>query len=456
MFIIQTKTKVYTLYADSVSSHSMWSSALFAITQERKASLSDHVPTAAAAKALTGDEEACKINATDSSHKEEPGLHLPSFQRESVLRHEAQLQTGCDPKHQPELYSAQSAYQHRTLQANSQQLHSDLSNQPALSPSPQDPVSAQASRLPDRTPSVYQESQPTQSVDYQSKPEAYLTTGSMQPQSADPANYHSSYPAQPLPDQTHRPYHEAALPAKVLYPSKAVADDPDDIVIMSSNPDYSTRREPEPDFSVRQSSGAQPSGFKSAVKDDVSTIHREIIRPVQPVPTSFKSAGDPQPFTSQLPVNRSALIKESLDFGRTGMLDMIQDMEDFDLPVGNYQLRRPPSVVVKSITQTHSVVKTAVDPQSRYVEVTTQREDDGPKKASSTDWQPPPQPNLREVLQVSNPQATDSRCPPKPYQETPSIVEGSWDEPEVERHEGLSTASSGKQPQSSAWDDWDS
>jgi hypothetical protein len=240
--------------------------------------------------------------------------------------------------------------------------------------------------------------------------------------------------------------------------------------------------------------------FKSAVREDVSTIHREILRPAQPV---YSAPKPEESFSVQAPapVNRSAMIKESLDFGKAGMLDMIQDMEDFDLPTVTYQLPRPPSAVAKP---TSEFGRRTANPQSRYQEtpVYASEEVKAPsgRGTSSTDWQSssevrnPPQvsqsrqPEVaqpkRQEVQPRQPEASQPRQPevsastkprvpssrggynPRAYQETPAVVESSWSDRKVElgkpMFEGKCYSEQAiasvkqAQPAKSAWDDWDS
>jgi hypothetical protein len=192
------------------------------------------------------------------------------------------------------------------------------------------------------------------------------------------------------------------------------------------------------------------------------------------------------------------MIKESLDFGKTGMLDMIQDMEDFDLPKVTYQLPRPPSAVAKPTTE---FGRRTVNPQSRYQETPDYASEEvkapSARRTFSTDWQSSsevrkapqvpqsrqpevtqpsrqevPQPRQPEASQPRQPEAsasTKSRVPssrggynPRAYQETPAVVESSWNDRKVElgkpmfEGKGYSEQAIASVKQKSTWDDWDS
>lgn len=567
MFIVETKTKSYSLYADSVSAHSLWCTAFFAITQEPKSNAPPPVPSSAS-NALTDDEEPRQPTFYAASSEGRPPAeasqaYLPSA---SLPAHPGYAQQSsqdprdyrtADPQMAPypagnQGYSTQSlpSQSHPQPQGESslpvnyqagpydpryqEQVdpRAQLQKPPSYEvapPSYQSPsasyqgphtayqgpsASYQGPHVPDyQASSMSRPGYQQVDVSFDQRTETYQPTTKNTYQSSDASHYaQEEIEIQPQLHQATSyqiPRQEATV--KVIYPNRAStdADYPDDpTIITSAKFDNGIRREPE----------ERPVTFKTSIKEDVSTIQREILHPAQratqqpayqdPRDQQRISYQDPryQPSsgyqdsryqaqpevqfksqTAETQASRSAMIKESLDFGRAGMLDMLQDMDDFDLPKVNYQLRRPPTAASKANPEASaSYVRKTVNPQSRYEEAPvyqeppTYEEVKAPvnRRGASNDWQTrpdqqaapqysqaPQKPKIPEASASTKPRQPSGRVGynPKAYQE--STTESSWNDRRVElgkpMYEGKQHVeqpiASVKVPLApkSEWDEWD-
>mmetsp|Transcript_20591 Transcript_20591/g.38436 ORF Transcript_20591/g.38436 Transcript_20591/m.38436 type:complete len:634 (-) Transcript_20591:25-1926(-) len=546
MFIVETKSKTYSLYADSVSAHSLWCTALYAITQDQKPTDPPAAPTTAA-NALTDDEEPKQpiipgSNAPPSSPPTQMQYQQSPAENRTETAPKAIYLTDTMPPPRP--YDSQQAppqqpyYQAAPQQvpqpsASMQGLPTDARYQEAADPRAQVSKSMKY-EVPSPTqlppPDYYGkevQQPPYQKVEvsYEQKAETYQQPAQRQYQASEapPQQYYQrEIVVQPPAATREQVPRQQEVTAKVVYPNKAPvqADFSEDAttIIAPARQEYLSRKEPEPKSVI----------FKAPIKEDVSSIQREILHPAQqhhqdsrPTTQQYSSFQDSRPGTQQysgykepsqysgyqeqrigtqqsqpevkytasysMPEpqpNRSSMIKESLDFGRTGMLDMLQDMEDFDLPKVDYKLRRPPSAVAKTnaevpppfMRKTQSRYEEA--PASEEVKVptvsrrTASRDWDGqpdkiaakevPRQAKEVQWQAKEAPRQPEPSAAAKTRtASNSRAGynPKAYQETTAET---WSDRKVElgkpmfEEQPIAKVKQPVQVVKSEWDDWDS